>query len=259
MTSQTDDDFVFTTGGMAWSRAYSKVIEVNLCTALFRGMAHYVAVWDVDEYFIPLSPSLTIQDVIDPMAASNDGMADGENHPYCYFHFQSHVLANDPTNFRAYYKPQWVGDNFAHMVERQGTHWADMGYVKSISPLDRIFQMGLHVPGACRIPDPARYTTCAELSNTSMCEGHFPAPGGKGMPTPPRPMHHIDEHVKLEDAKFSNPNTTAVVYHVMMQRSAAAQEFNYSRQHRNEYVSRFYPRVKAALVERGYDLVDMIF
>ena len=80
---------------------------------LTKGMVDYLAVWDIDEYFIPKLPHHTIMDVISaqeapqplrPWAVSTQphsqqalhkpgpGWADADGHPFCYLMLSSECI-----------------------------------------------------------------------------------------------------------------------------------------------------------------------
>ena len=118
---------------------------MNLCTYLAKGMADYVGVWDLDEYFIPRGKNRNIVDFISaldnysPNQPSEEilyrdvhgdrnvsevfaagwkggrGFADKDAHPLCYISLHSEVLlypreyvAETPDLDRF----TWMGDRF---------------------------------------------------------------------------------------------------------------------------------------------------
>ena len=107
--SQAGDDInlVNSVLGASLDRDVVKVIYVNMCLYLTKGMVDYLAVWDIDEYFIPQLPHHSISDVIraaeapDPLEitvglaahrGSGRGWADDFNHPFCYLMLSSEVI-----------------------------------------------------------------------------------------------------------------------------------------------------------------------
>jgi hypothetical protein len=102
--------------GASLDRDVVKVMYVNMCLYLTKGMVSYLAVWDIDEYFIPQLPHHTIMDVIraaeapkplkpfpssvDPQSSGSihshrgdgRGWADGHDHPFCYLMLSSDII-----------------------------------------------------------------------------------------------------------------------------------------------------------------------
>lgn len=253
-------DFLYSWAGVSWNRDFAKVVQVNLCSSLLRGWAHYVAIWDVDEYFIPKFPKLSIQDVIEPLAVQRNGLADFEDHPYCFFLLNSEVLANAPRELSG--PILWIGDQYPHLSEPKGSKLSkQFSFEKSILPLDRVFHSALHLPGVCRMPFNSQYTSCTNSfakSNTSFCAGDYSDPRRHHRERSPRTNHQFNEFITRNDSKLVNSVTDAVIYHFMLHRvHQNAIDLNHSLSAMNDYSRIWFGRVKKALLQRNFGLMDL--
>ena len=113
------NSFLHSTGGMRWGRDNIKNFHVNMCTYYAKGSAHYVGIWDFDEFFLPRGNNKNLPDVLqamgDPKGITENfhpknmsildiqsfwkkgrGLADGRGHPYCYL-----LLSSEVTNMNS--------------------------------------------------------------------------------------------------------------------------------------------------------------
>ena len=129
INSQSGDNLNFLNSvlGGSLSVGFVKMIYVNMCLYLTKGMVDYLAVWDVNKYFIPQLPHHTIVDIIeatkypasstvalhdlengDSKSSSGRGWADGHNHPFCYLDLEIEeviVLSDSRSDEQVPFKP----------------------------------------------------------------------------------------------------------------------------------------------------------
>jgi hypothetical protein len=268
-------DLLYSILGLSTDRDNAKVMHVNMCLYLAKGVADYVAVWDTDEYFIPKPPHHTIMDVIrsaespqplqpfpndtDVFALSANwkggrGWADGHAHPFCYLHLTSDCIFRKDGNPQSVNKVSWIGEDFDHLPEpkRRG-----LSFQKSILPTRIIFQAGLHVGAACHLGP--SWGNCDKTSPfchaRDKVEYHGYSVGMKdGQKTAVDfSVHHqFDGIVFSKDAKKIDPVTEALIYHIQVYRAdVLAKEEVANNPAKNEYAARFWPTVKAELSRRG--------
>ena len=267
-------DSVYSTAGLQWGRDNVKNFQVNMCTYFAKGMADYVGIWDFDEHFIPLGNNSNILDLLDsiespvaipymhgsakntdiyPFWAGGRGLADKDGHPLCYIILNSVVTLFAQAHTAVSPEHPWLGERFAHGAERNGH---GLGFKKSIRPTRTIFQGGLHLAGACRLPKP--WNGCAQDVDFCYNEGigkgqvfrltKFP----NGTAINFNLNHRFDEITLEQDAYTTDIQQQAVVIHMQYHRfwfGASAEALRV----KSPYTSRFFPAVYAALDAR--DLV----
>lgn len=231
-------DLIYSVLGVKFDRDVFKVIQVNMCLYLSKGVADYVAVWDIDEYFIPKPPYTSIVQVIASAEESsalmlleeNDidkekwkggkGWADGDAHPYCFLMLDAVAVFN--SDEYVVKKSRWIGDKFPH-----GHETTRFGYEfkKSIIPTRNIFQAGLHMDGACKLPN--KFTGCPSNSSDEFCflkswHEFYGATSSYLNVTDPHSTfsttHKFDSYVADKDAKKINADTQGVIYHIQIHR-----------------------------------------
>lgn len=268
-------DLLYSILGLSTDRDNAKVMHVNMCLYLAKGVADYVAVWDTDEYFIPKLPHHSIIDVIrsaespkplkpfppdtDPFALSSNwkggrGWADGHAHPFCYLHLTSDCIFRKDADQRNVNKVSWIGEDFAHMAEpnRRG-----LSFQKSILPTRIIFQAGLHVGAACHLGH--EWGGCDKGSTfcnaNSKVEYHGYSVGlknGQKTAVDFSSTHKFDGIVFNKDSKKIDPMTEALIYHIQVYRvDVIANDAVINDPAKNEYATRFWPAVKDELKRRG--------
>jgi hypothetical protein len=293
LSSQAGDgiDDVYSAGGMSWFRDNSKIFFVNMCVYHAKGNADYVAIWDFDEFFIPKPPLRSLLDVVramegpggarypafpadaaariaeDPLAAQRAyrggaGLADGHMHPFCYIMLTSEVLANDNSGGGAFdYARPWVGQRFTHAAEADDKEH-HMAFKKSIVPTDRVFQVGLHMHGACKLPPP--WNGCGEgegegEGGSCFSKGSKQQQGisytANGTLVDFSLTHSLDGTVWDGDAKKLSAEQ-GVIYHIQVNRAYLQASPKALRGEMNEYAKRFFPAVVRRLRERGYVLLE---
>lgn len=256
--SPDDVDFRFALGGMSARHTPMKVVAVNICMYYAKGMADYVAIWDIDEFFIPLGENRDLLSLIDKMDPVEEidypydvntdlttlqkswnpdqkGMASNQGHPFCYMQLYSTsyycfkgVKYSDPGNlwFRANYRP---------------TDSGKLAHKKGIHSTRKAFYITLHLGGACRLPQ--QWTDCKE-ERVELCS--------KGIDPPPsfRITHNFDEKVTAIDVKHVNKSTEAVIYHVQFFRWHMKSENEHSLEE-NRYAQMYSDVVLQELDKRG--------
>lgn len=270
-------DLVYSTAGLQWGRDNVKNFQVNMCTYFAKGMADFVGIWDFDEHFIPLGNNSNILDLIDSIEAPlpipylhdkrvntdvyphwngqamGKGLADRDGHPLCYIILNSVVTLFAQAHTAVDPLHPWLGERFSHGAERVGH---GLGFKKSIRPTRTIFQGGLHLAGACRLPKP--WNGCQK--DVDFCYNEGPSLGQvfrltkfpNGTAINFNLNHRFDEVTLEQDAYTVNSETQAFVNHLQYHRfwfGASAEAL----QVKSQYTSRFYDRVRDGLDRR--DLV----
>ena len=273
-----DEDLVYGVLGMSMHRDNVKIFYVNMCLYLTKGMVDYLAIWDVDEYFIPMLPHHTIMDVIRAQEASkpmiplneseNDawelttswkggpGWADGDAHPFCYLQMHSDVLMRPKdSKMRADSDTPWVGMRFTRGPEAK----MGLAFKKPILPTRKIFQAGLHMAGGCHLSYP--WSGCsADFPKDQFClstkYGHR-----YGYTVVREPVYNVtdfsfeqrfDGLIMDKDTRVVDEKTHAVLYHVQLHRHFFTSKA--PKNSTNQYITRFYPRVVESMRDNGMEL-----
>jgi hypothetical protein len=281
VNSQAGDNFdlLYSFLGASLDRDNVKIMHVNMILYLTKGVVDYLAIWDIDEYFIPRLPYNNILEVIHAAESpvplkpyppetsllelshhfkGGRGWADGDAHPFCYLMIFSEVVYASQSDYDPD-KP-WVGDRLRHLPEKSG-----LAFKKSIIPTRRIWQVGLHMHGACGLEPAFRGSNCDETEEFCYCKNDFERRGLYQSPDsnviiPFANYQQLDASVYDRDAKALNIQTEATIYHFQIHRphltaSVEALEGKGGNQSLNEYVLRFYPRVRQELERRNFDLI----
>jgi hypothetical protein len=272
-------DFVYSFDGLQLDRDNVKNFYVNMCTYFSKGVADYVAVWDFDEFFIPMGKHQNILDIIgvhdvsprspvhrDGYASPDDwkggrGLADYDGHPLCYLilnsltTLQEKVFTLDWDSRRS-----WIGQRFDHGAELTLREGKGLSFKKSIRPTRTVFQGGLHMIGACRLP--AEWSGCQGFSLDNLSEEKYSAcyaTNGQleNVLVPQFSNYHpFDAVVFDRDARTIQTNE-AFINHVQFYRFWFGATDNALRRP-SEYSTRFFSKVLAALTARGFDLLGLI-
>ena len=285
VNSQAGDniDLLYSVLGAEIPRDNVKVFYVNMCLYLVKGVVDYMAIWDIDEYFIPRYPHQSIMDVVravespvplKPLPDTTEpfdmhgnwsggrGWADGEAHPFCFIMLFSEVIYSAVSSDE---KPDmfdrenpWIGQRFRHLSEVQRT---GLSFKKSIVPTRRIFQAGLHMHGACSLPHAFRDRNSGDcLPRQEFCDvtkyhEQYGLSKKNGAAVDFSLYHRFDSQVYNKDAKRVNMVTEAVIYHIQMHRTYLAANAETLNGTENEYVKRFFPHVLHELSRRGLNLL----
>lgn len=288
IASHTEDnlDFRFTLVGGVVRNTPIKVFNVNMCMYYAKGMADYVAIWDVDEFFIPHGENKNLLNLIaaaDTMETipnrypdrtnltlakqsyvSQRGMADGHGHPLCYIQLYS----------TSYYQVDSMGTHVSpeHIFFKENfMPRADMidqlSHKKAIHPTRRSFSLNLHTGGACALPK--EWTDCDLIEKYHLDEGgnlpynNYNASNNlvhcylhmKGLRKDFQIKHDFDEPPQVIDAHSININTEGEIYHVQFFRRG--RQVSASNMHAtaiNHYAKFYSDKVLDALDERGFHL-----
>lgn len=173
--SHTSDriNFNFATGGTIFHFDAVKNLYCSLCVYYAKGMVEYVAIWDVDEFFVPQPPFKSIGDVL--AVNNHSALAAKHSHLHCYIEVSSktyfrldpgvkayngvqlplppHVTADHETDcisnadrFANY--ALWIGHNYQQFTIRNDY----LSHKKAIHLTDRAELIGLHTVGTCKLP-----------------------------------------------------------------------------------------------------------
>lgn len=121
-----------------------------------------------------------------------------------------------------------------------------IGFKKSIIPTDVIFQVGLHVSGACKLPYP--YNGCPDKSNDLCYRGNNNTNYNDH-------VQYFDDPVLQEDVKEIDMHTEGCIYHMM---ENAAPELRSKRTDinvKNDYNLKYFPLVHQELKKRRLNLL----
>ena len=271
-------DLLYSILGASLDRDNAKVMHVNMCLYLSRGVADYVAVWDTDEYFIPRLPHHTIMDVIrsaeapeplQPFPHDTDaftmktqwtggrGWADGHGHPFCYLTLSSDcIFRKDDATRKNLDRVVWVGEEYSHRAEKDRR---GLSFQKSILPTRIIYQAGLHVGAACRLPPVwagCNDSFCYTSSNKEVYGYTVDFRNGSKQAVDFSFIHKFDAVAFDKDAKRLDPATEALIYHIQIYRvDVRASDAVINSQEKNEYATRFFPAVMSELKRRGIYLL----
>lgn len=151
----------------------------------------------------------------------------------------------------------WIGERFAHSSEPYNSRLhGQFGFRKSIIPTKTMFQMGLHMSGACHLPYP--FSGCPQNATGFCYERAHPdedvilygAEKNKFYNT-----HSFIDKVRGADVKDVDMANEGVLHHILLNRyyQAVSNETDLSTQ--NEYASKHFPNVMKALRKRKLDLL----
>ena len=130
ISSQSGDgiDKVQSIGGLSFNKYTVKMLQLKTCLYLSKGLAEYVAVLDVDEFFIPKGFHSSFLDVLEgvhstpsldnfdsvALQKSRDfgvkvnGQAERHRHPFCFITVNSEVFINRSVNMEVDTVNPWI-------------------------------------------------------------------------------------------------------------------------------------------------------
>jgi hypothetical protein len=261
-----DIDETFSIKGISFHRDTLKILQVNMHMYLSKGLADYVGVWDVDEFFIPKGKHKTILDVIkstyenEPKLEklkANQGYADNGLHPYCYIMLNTEVMANREEMLQGSgsIKSLWMGEQFSHGVEPTSSSKRKLfSFKKSIIPTRTIFYASLHMHGACKLEP--KYNGCLlengeQNENLSLKRTEFC-------------FHNRERIVELAgtESVVLNRNTRRIstetegsIYHFLIYRYYHTIHNSTVLETTNDYTKNYFQPTKQALKQRNLDLI----
>lgn len=201
-------------------RAFLNLLFDNTILYLSKGIFDFLAVWDLDEYLIPHAPLSSIQQLIQNIPRK-------QTSPFCSFVFSSAVVLNSQ---RVISGTPWVGVVYnTNELRGQG-----LDYNKSIHITNRVFHIGLHWPGACRVHP--RYTSCgSRRQEMGFC---------LASPVPRKECSTATEVLDFnglvcEKDNLAVPALLAEIYHFQIHRPRLALR-DYSPRIGNEYSDRYF-------------------
>jgi hypothetical protein len=251
--------------GMEWDPAATKVFSSSMALFYAKGMADYLAVFDLDEFFLPQKYYRLIQDVIratdippqrNQIVPGNGvmgsrGFSDKHKHPLCFLLVLSEIVGHKPSTANEL----WLGRRFAHAQEyvAHGANYDPYGpkpipfmYPKPIYPTRRIYQAGVGTGSCCRLE--WQWTICG---NNSEPEQEF-CEKGYGIPDRVCDFHRFDDVVGKKKLKTLDPKDVAIVLHFMLyHQQANTQASEKASERQNNYASQYYPAVMIDLYRRG--------
>ena len=117
LISQSSDGIekFLSVGGLSFDVVASKVMQINSCLFHSKGLAEYVLVADIDEFFIPKGMNYNFNDVINSIVRKNNEIDERRlrdhsiAHPYCYVRVQGEVVFNPTVHEERDIKHTWIG------------------------------------------------------------------------------------------------------------------------------------------------------
>ena len=149
----------------------------------------------------------------------------------------------------------WIGDRFQIPPEPKRSKATSTAYKKSIFATKSIFQVGLHMHGACHIEHP--WNGCAKNS-TSFCHDLSKIEKEPLIDTNFRTTHSFLDVVRDADTKSIDPENEAVMYHVAYYRQDLPISIETDVSKKNDYASKYFPQTMEALRKRNLDLTVII-
>lgn len=158
ITSSSGDSIlaISSTGGLQWHPVAIKTYQSSMMLFYTKGFADYLAVFDIDEFFIPRGVHSSITDVIKAIdypnghvpirpgkaVAGSKGIADSHAHPLCFISVKAEVVAR--TEHESANQSPWLGLRFSHGSEHNdhGDKQMRFAYTKAIYPTRRVYQAG---------------------------------------------------------------------------------------------------------------------
>ena len=150
----------------------------------------------------------------------------------------------------------WLGDRFSHSTEPSTSILQHKyGFRKSIVPTKTTFHVGLHMSGACHLEYP--WNGC-EKNATGFC---YAAPHRDENMTDVLPKntfyhtHSFIDKVRNADVKKIDTDNEGVLYHILHFPfyQVVSKETDLTK--KNEYATKFFPRIHQALKKRRLDLL----
>eukprot|EP01039_Chlorochromonas_danica_P006104 gene6104-6721_t len=271
IASHTEDnlDYRFTFLGAVLRNTPVKVFSVNMCLYFAKGMADYVAIWDVDEFFIPHGTNKDLLDLLDSvddveismsrlvsgestvLTSPRKGMADGHGHPLCYIQLYSTTLYEVADGRQEASTNIWFKNNF--MPRIGGTD--HLAHKKAIHPTRRSFSLNLHTGGACALP--LGWTDCKNSSlQYDLKRGSNGLVHCYSLAKMSRSgfelEHNFDEPPGIMDARNINKTTEGEIYHVQFfRRGRKVTSANIQHNATNHYAKYYSQKVLESLNDKG--------
>ncbi|RYY70654.1 hypothetical protein EON63_22375, partial [archaeon] len=225
---------------------FSKILAVNMCLYYARGLADYLAVWDVDEFFLPSNPKQPISQLLASLETISANKCYVEVSSSTYFNSHPAQLpmfrAKQPVPTNYTYMKLWTDHHYQRFVIRGDF----LSHKKAILHVDRVMYSGLHNAGGC-IKSGNMLNSSAIFQATSQ---RIPTHDILYMDRDIGQIYHFQYsrtiHYELAFAKTKPPNNTCTVMswkHALPGADCA---------NPNGYVQYYRDKVLTALYNKGY-------
>ena len=142
----------------------------------------------------------------------------------------------------------YVGERFTQLTEPKGTFLDNkVSFKKSIIPTKSIFQVGLHMSGACKVDHP--WNGC-EKNSTAFCYTR-----NISMADNSNGYHFFDQSVTAANVKNIDSASEGVLYHVMYFRLYFSPSHEIDLSIMNDYAAKYFPNTLKALRKRRLDVL----
>ena len=226
---------------------------------MFICFVNLVAVWDFDEFLIPVGKFRNVIDLLSdiesptPISYDNPnllkfnktnwkggkGLADVHAHPFCYIRLNSKsVLADKRTRWAS--QQTWLGQKMAHRPEQ--TFF--MTWFKSIWPTRTVYHGGLHEAGVCKLP--IEWTSCKDNNQTEYCYGTK----DKHNDIFSR-FHDFNQNTGEKNGKLLDMDTQAYIAHFQYRRYLYFTAKNESLSQEGPYSRYYFRNIHETLYQRG--------
>jgi hypothetical protein len=247
------------------------------------GLAEYIAILDVDEFFIPKGKNGNFLDVLKSINQphSDDWLGDTmlgrlienlkpedkkkkleDKHPFCYVTVMAELVFSVKDVGIDSQHP-WMGDRFAHGCEPiENSERGKYDWMKAIIPTELIFQGSNSGPGACKLP--LKWTSCGVdknpailIGNDSYCGDGLQNPAERSMSN--NDIHDFDYTVYAKDSYFLNMHNEGSIFHflaadVLMGLHATAHAFKTN----SIYTQNYFPSVLQDIRRRGLEMMIVV-
>ena len=147
---RTGQASIMVSGGYECDHLIHQVLFYTPCLYHSKGISEYMAIWDIDEFWMPPSPNHTTPNVADVMASIQDYQQShncGES--WCYHSFPSRTVFLRRGISPRTYPPYSIVGRF----ERR-SDWFEEDWSKSITRTKYAYMGGIHMPGSCMFDYP---------------------------------------------------------------------------------------------------------
>ena len=166
-TAGDDVNMIDSFSGIKWNALSTDTFVINSCLYLSKGVADYLGVWDLNEFFVPRSPHNSVMDVVRSVSTPNSssldlnavvghtaatwtggrGWADGNAHPFCYLNLHTADAYVSP---RTHFENRHFEFDMSYIFafDAASTRPNNM---KAILPTAILFQAGILSPGVCQL------------------------------------------------------------------------------------------------------------
>ena len=143
----------------------------------------------------------------------------------------------------------WMGERFAHSTEPKGSSLDQMyAHKKSIIPTKNIFQVGLHMSGACKLDYP--WNGC-DKNSTGFCYTEEKVQVGHDFSD----HHSFNEIVREHNIKEIDVASEGALYRTMFHHSSIVASNITDLSMKNDYAAKFFPQTLKALRKRRLDVL----